>query len=119
MLVMLRPFEAPLLGPLKCPVAYGRVLAQAVRQVVPARQLPSAAVTRPGCSVSACEPGAGRIGSWTVTSLVPSGNTHSIWMMFIIAAMPDNTSLVERMVDPVRSDRPPIALPGLLQGFRR
>src|SRR6266851_4535685 len=40
--------------------------------------LPSAAVTRPGCSGSACEPGAGRIGSWTVTSLVPSGNTHSI-----------------------------------------
>ena len=61
---------------------------------------------RTGLSVSAGAPGCGRIGSWTVTSLVPSGNTHSTCMMCIMAAMPDITSLVERTVDPIRrSDR--------------
>jgi hypothetical protein len=55
---------------------------------------------RPGSSVSAAEFAAGRIGSWMVTSLVPSGNTPSTCRIGTIAATPGSTSSVDRIVEP-------------------
>src|SRR5690348_15531966 len=43
-----------------------------------------------------------RIGSWTVTSLVPSGNVASTWISWIISGMPSMTCSRRRISAPSR-----------------
>jgi len=62
--------------------------------------VPAPGMISPGGGPCSGAPSAGRIGSCRVTSLVPSGNTHSTCSTVAIAATPGITSAVVRMVEP-------------------